>query len=207
MRPAPNYTLMYVTDPDAPGGLIGTALAAVRGGAGIVQLRDKRSGDAALAEAARALVSALAPFGVPLIVNDRIEVATASGAAGVHLGQGDESPAKARALLGPSALIGLSVEAPAHAAEADPAADYLGAGPLRATTTKPDAAAPLGLEGVAATIRLARRPVVVIGGVVADDAPELKAAGAAGLAVVSAIASAPEPEAAARALIEAWRRA
>ncbi|MFN3260892.1 MAG: thiamine phosphate synthase [Pikeienuella sp.] len=207
MRPAPDYTLMYVTDPDAPGGLIETALAAARGGAGIVQLRDKRSGDMALAEAARALVAALAPLGAPLIVNDRIGVAAASGAAGVHLGQGDECPAKARALLGPSALIGLSVETPAHAADADPAADYLGAGPLRATATKRDAAAPLGLEGVAETIRLARRPVVVIGGVVAADAPGLKAAGAAGLAVVSAIAASPEPETAARGLIEAWRRA
>lgn len=202
-----DYTLIYVTDPGAPGGLIETALAAARGGAGIVQLRDKTSGDVALAEAARALIAALAPLGVPLIVNDRIGVALASGAAGVHLGQGDESPEKARALLGPSALIGLSVETPAHAENADPAADYLGAGPLRATATKPDAAPPLGLEGVAAVVRIARRPVVVIGGVVAADAPALKAAGVAGLAVVSAIAAATDPEAAARGLADAWRRA
>ncbi len=207
MRPAPDYALTYVTDPAAPCGLVETAVRAARGGAGVIQLRDKAASDADVAAMARALIAALAPFGVPLLVNDRVGAAKAAGAAGVHLGQGDLSVSEARAALGPEALIGLTIETERQLGAVDwDAVDYLGASPLRATATKPDATAPLGLDGVARIVRGARRPVVVIGGVTAADAAPLKALGAAGLAVVSAIAGAADPEAAARALRDAWRR-
>ncbi len=202
-----NLSLYFVT-PDGAEDLEQLVAAAVRGGATLVQLRDKHRSDAELIPLARRLVAALEAQGVPLIVNDRIEVVLASGAAGLHVGQGDLGVAEARRRIGPDRLLGLSVEAPEHL-EALPlgVVDYVGAGPVRATASKPDHAPPIGFEGLARLVAAAPVPAVAIGGLGAGDARAVKAAGAAGMAVVSAIGAAADPEAAARALALEWRRA
>ncbi len=202
-RPRPDLRLMLVTDSAMIGarGLVDTVLAAVAGGATIVQLREKAQPDEALFPLARALCARLRPLGVPLVVNDRVAVARAAGADGVHLGQGDGDPAAARALLGPGAIIGRSVTDAAQASGIDPAVvDYVGLGPVFATATKPDANPPIGVAGVRAIVPLLPVPTVAIGGIDAGNAGAVIAAGAAGVAVVSAICAAVDPAAAAAAL-------
>jgi thiamine-phosphate pyrophosphorylase len=199
MRPSPDFSVYLVTDAAlcARIGVEATVHAAVAGGASLVQLRDKTAPDAELVELARALLAA----GAPLIVNDRVDVALASGADGVHVGQQDASPALVRARIGPDRILGLSIETEAQlTAMAPQIIDYIGVGPIRATSTKPDAAAPIGWDGFARIARAAPLPSVAIGGLRAGDGAQAVAAGAAGLAVVSAICSADDPEAAARAL-------
>lgn len=200
-RPLP-LGLYLVTDRPALCGrdLLDVVAQAVAGGAGMVQLREKTASTREFVELARAVAGLLKPLGVPLLVNDRVDVALAAGADGVHVGQDDMRPADVRALLGPDAIIGLSVtgEAEARAARDEPV-DYLGAGPVFATATKPDAGAPQGLSGLAAMVALAAVPVVAIGAITVANAASVLETGAAGLAVVSAVCSAPDPrEAAAR---------
>ncbi|TCP40409.1 thiamine phosphate synthase [Rhodovulum marinum] len=198
-------SVYFVTPDGAPDALV---LAAVRGGATMVQLRDKHAPDAAMIARARRLRARLAPLGVPLIVNDRLRVALAAAADGLHIGQSDGDPARIRAALGPRAILGLSIETGAQLAALSPGVvDYIGVGPVRATATKPDHAAPLGLDGLARIVRAAPVPAVAIGGVGAADIPDLKSAGCAGLAVVSAISAAPDPEQAARTLARTWSTA
>lgn len=199
--------IYVITDPAAPLPLREQALAAARGGAGAVQLRDKHARDVDLVDLARVLMADLRPFGVKLIINDRLEVALASGADGLHIGQGDGDPALARAGLGPGKLLGLSVETQAQGAVVPSCVDYIGVGPVRATATKPDHAAPVGMDGLAAILAGANCPAFAIGGIGPGDARAVKRAGAAGVAVVSAIVRAPDPEAATRALYEEWRQA
>jgi len=174
---------------------------AVAGGVGLVQLREKNTVTREFVALARALVTLLRPYGVPLLINDRVDVALAVGADGVHVGQEDMDPADVRALLGPEKIIGLSVtgEAETRAAQGMPV-DYLGAGPIFATTTKKDAGAPQGLDGLSTMLALAEVPVVAIGAINADNAGAVMARGASGVAVVSAICAAPDPRAAAASL-------
>jgi len=203
MAPAFDLSLYLVTDPrlTAARGLEATVAAAVRGGVTLVQLRDPAAHGRALVEQARALKAQLAPLGIPLIVNDRVDVAIASGADGVHLGQDDMAPADARALMGPDRILGLSVGNPAEYAASDLAGvDYLGVGPVKATGTKKDAGAAIGAAGIAAVRALTALPLVGIGGLDAPLAGEVIRAGADGVAVVSAICAAPDPEQAARTL-------
>lgn len=205
-----NLSLYFVT-PDgwaARGeSLEAMVLAAVRGGATMVQLRDKQTGDTEMTAAARRLKALLAPLGVPLIVNDRVEVMLASGADGVHIGQSDASPAETRRRIGADRLLGLSIETEAQlAAMPSGLVDYIGVGPLRTTASKTDAAAPLGIERLAGIVRAAQVPAVAIGGVGMEDIPALRSCGAAGIAVISAIAAADDPQASARALAEAWAK-
>ena len=182
-------------------GLRETVAAAVEGGATMVQLRHKNGPARALVEAGRALRALLAPRGIPLIVNDRVDVAQAIGAEGVHLGQDDLPPAVARAILGPRAIIGHSITAGPQLAAFDAAdVDYVGLGPVFPTGTKADAAPALGEAAFAAIRRQLRCPVVAIGGIDATNAARAIAAGADGVAVVSAICAAPDVRAAARAL-------
>lgn len=184
------------------------AQAAVRGGATAVQLRAKREDTATRIALARALRAALAGSGVPLIVNDDAEAALAAGTEGLHVGQDDMDPAAARALLGPDRVLGLSVETEAAAARVDPAVvDHVGAGPVFATPTKPDHKQPVGFDGLARLVAASPVPAVAIGGLRAGHAAAVLRAGAQGLAVVSAICAAPDPEAAARAIAEAVREA
>ncbi|RAP42690.1 thiamine-phosphate diphosphorylase [Rhodovulum viride] len=201
-----NTLAVYFVTPD--GASPDLVMAAVRGGASMVQLRDKRASDSDLVALARQLKPDLTRRGVPLIVNDRLAVVLASGADGLHVGQSDGDPRALRKALGPGRLLGLSVETLAQL-DAIPAGsvDYLGVGPVHATATKPDHAAPLGVDGLGRIVSSTALPCVAIGGLGVADAAGVKAAGANGMAVVSAISAAPDPAAAARALAEAWRSA
>lgn len=210
MKPPFDLSVYLVADPVAcgPRGVLNTVVAAVAGGATLVQLRDKQADDAVLIRLGRELRAALAGSGARLLVNDRVAVAAAIGADGVHLGQNDTSVTEARACLGSDAIIGYSARTPETARAVDPAlVDYLGVGPVFATATKPDHAPPLGFAGLAAVCAASPLPVVAIGGLQARWASEVRAAGACGLAVVAAICAAADPAAAARALTRAVRSA
>ena len=197
--------LHLVTDSALCGerGVLAVVEAAVRGGARVVQLREKTLPTRAFVERARALKALLQPLGVPLIINDRLDVALACGADGVHVGQEDLSPRDMRRWL-PDGLIGLSIERieQLDAAERLPV-DYYGASPVFATATKADAAPALGLEGLRALRARTARPLVAIGGIGEHNAAAVMAAGADALAVVSALCTAPDPEQAARRLCAA----
>lgn len=176
----------------------------------VVQLRAKERGARDQVTLACALAAAL-PAGVPLIVNDRVDVALAArargaGVAGVHLGQNDLDPTDARLLLGPDAVLGLSTSTAAQvrAACAAGVVDYLGLGAFRSTSTKPDAPAPLGLRGLSELVAHSTLPTVAIGGLDAPDASAVRGAGADGIAVVSAVCAAASPAAAAGRLRAAW---
>ena len=171
----------------------------------MVELREKTLPTRAFIDEARALKAMLAPLRIPLIVNDRADVALAVDADGLHVGQNDMPLTMARALLGPGRIIGLSIDALDQLAAADAqAADYLGIGPIFAQATKGDAAPPLGLDGLSAARRLSARPLMAIGGVDAGNARALREAGADGLAVGSAIVAAEDPQVATRAIAEAF---
>jgi thiamine-phosphate pyrophosphorylase len=173
--------------------------AAARGGATMVQLREKEATTRAFLEEARALKAMLAPLGVRFLVNDRLDVALAVDADGLHVGQSDMPVAEARRLLGPDKIVGLSITEPEQARAADAAAaDYLGVGPIYQQQTKDDASPPLGIDGLREIRRLTQKPIVAIGGLTPDNSAPLLAAGADGFAVVSAIVAADDPEAAAR---------
>ncbi len=192
----------------ARNGLVETVAAAVRGGVTAVQLRDKQASDAELIEQGRALKRLLTETKVPLIVNDRLAVAAASDADGLHLGQSDASVAEAREHLGSEAILGLSVQTREQLQAPElHLVDYLGVGPVFATPTKPDHSTPLGFEGLAAICAASPWPVVAIGGLGAQHAASVWSAGGAGMAVVSAICAAPDPEQATRDLAEACRAA
>lgn len=200
-------SVYLVTDPSAPLGVVDTVAAAARGGATMVQLRDKTLDDDDFVALGRALKRALAPHRTPLIVNDRYWTMKAIGAEGAHVGQSDADPATVRAEIGRAAILGLSIEAPPQVADVDwSLVDYLGAGPVNGTATKADAAPPMGLSGLRLVCAASQRPVVAIGGLDVADAARARAAGAQGVAVVSAICGAPDPEAAARAIRTAWER-
>jgi thiamine-phosphate pyrophosphorylase len=209
MRPAFDLSVYLITDPvlSGPRGVVATARAATAG-ATIVQLRDPRARTAQLVAEARALVALLRPMGIPLIVNDRVDVALAAEADGVHVGQSDMGCDDARALLGPDRILGLSITEEADLGRNNlSAVDYLGVGPVFATATKPDAAPPMGLAGLAAIRRRTGLPIVAIGGIGEANAASAVAAGAEGVAVVSAICAAPDPGAAARRLAAIVARA
>jgi thiamine-phosphate pyrophosphorylase len=193
---------MLVTDDRLIEGrdLLMLALAAERGGVTSVQVRLKKATARELAESVRGLLRALR---VPVIVNDRPDVALATGAAGVHLGPDDVAPALVRRIAPPGFLIGASVGSESEITAAG-AADYWGIGPWRATGTKADAGGALGPEGFARLIRLAgTTPGIAIGGVTPEDVPVVLRHGGKGVAVVSGILGQHDVEAAARRYVEA----
>lgn len=203
MKPGLDLRLMLVTDAamTARRGLLATVREAVAGGVTIVQLRDKEVSDDDLIALARALRAELAPLGVPLIVNDRPAVAKAAGTDGVHVGQDDGDPRAARQLLGPEAIVGLSVTRGSEVATADAGiVDYVGLGPVFASATKADAAPPLDLDGLRDVGAMLPVPFIAIGGIDSGNTGAIIAAGAVGIAVVSAICAAPDPRAAAAEL-------
>ncbi|EBA06573.1 thiamine phosphate synthase [Sagittula stellata] len=199
--------LCFVTEASAPAPVPDQATAAARGGAGWVQLRDKTSSDADLIPLAQRVIASLAPLGARLIVNDRVDVAIAAGAYGLHIGQGDGDPAAIRARIGPDMFLGLSIEHADQLAAVPKGVDYLGVGPVYATGSKPDHAAPIGLDGFAQIAARTALPCLAIGGLTTRDAAALKASGGAGMAVVSAISRAADMTGAARALCDSWRTA
>jgi len=194
---------MLVTDDALVAGrdLPGLARAAERGGATGVQLRLKRASARELSAAARLLRAAVR---VPVLVNDRLDVALAAGAAGVHLGPDDLPVELARRIAPAGFVVGASVGSPEETAAAR-GADYWGVGPWRVTGTKADAGEALGPEGFRRILALAGAiPCIAIGGVRPEDVGVVRAAGGAGVAVVSGILAAGDVEAAARRYAEAW---
>lgn len=203
--------IYLVTDTGLCGGREGvaaTAAAAATGGVRTVQLRDPSATTRELVALGRALRAALDPFGVPLIVNDRADVAIVVGAAGVHVGQRDLDPRDARALLGPQAHVGLSISSERELADALalPAGtvDLLGVGPIRDTPSKTDAAPAMGWDGLAAVCAASPVPAVAIGGISVADLATVARSGAVGAAVISAICGREDPESAARELVSSW---
>ncbi len=176
------------------------AEAAIRGGADVIQLRDKTSSSGALYQAALALRKLTREAKVPLIVNDRLDIALAVDADGVHVGQDDLPASVARRLLGPGRILGVSTETPAEALQAQKdGADYIGVGPIfEARGTKADAGDPKGPGMIAPIRRECRLPIVAIGGIKAENARSVREAGADAVAVISAIAGADDIEEAAR---------
>ncbi|MGZ8662462.1 MAG: thiamine phosphate synthase [Actinomycetota bacterium] len=180
------------------------AAAAIEGGATAIQLRAPELDDVALLPIAREIVDACRDAGVLCIVNDRVGVAMLAGADGVHVGQGD-APEAARASLGPDRVLGISVrDADQARAAAAAGADYLGV-TVWSTATKPEAVA-RGLDGLSTVAGVSPLPVVGIGGIDATNAAEVIHAGAAGVAVISAVVAATEPVTATRALRDAVDR-
>lgn len=178
---------------------VARAANAVRGGATMLQLRLKDENPRTIVEVAHALL-ALIPRSVPLIINDRVDVALAAGAAGAHLGADDLPVAAARRIAPPGFMIGASVGCDAEVAGSR-GADYVGIGPIFTTSSKPDAGAAIGPEEFTRLAALCGLPAVAIGGITSLNARDAIAAGANGVAVVSAIFDAADPEAAARELL------
>jgi thiamine-phosphate pyrophosphorylase len=208
-----DYSLYLVTDAELSRGrsLREIVTEAIRGGVTVVQYREKRAGTRRMIAEAQELCDLCRTYHIPVIINDRIDVALAVDAEGVHVGQEDMPAGLARKLIGPGRILGVSVENAAQARlAAAEGADYVGAGPIFATPTKPDASSPIGVEGLEEITRTCLLPVVAIGGVNATNVAAMIGAGAAGLAVVSAIVCAKSVEGAARELqqkIEEARRA
>ena len=195
--------LYLVTDQSLTRGrpLADVVAAAVQGGVSCVQLREKQSDTRAFMAQAVMLKTLLAPHGVPLVINDRIDIALACGAEGVHLGQSDIPVEVARRLLPAEVFIGWSVETADEVTQsAQLPVDYLGVSPVFATPTKTDTKTPWGLDGLRQVRAATALPLVAIGGIHAGNARELMRAGADGLAVVSALCSADQPALAAREL-------
>jgi thiamine-phosphate pyrophosphorylase len=200
--------LNAIVDPERAGGhkLADLARRLAEGGTTLVQLRDKLSETRAMVETARAIKAALAPFRVPFVVNDRVDVALAAGTDGVHVGADDMAVEDARRLLGPRAIIGISIKTVAEA-EAAPVdlIDYVGSGGVYVTLSKQQKNAPIGPAGLARIVDVFRRrapnlPLCGIAGIDDSNAAEVIAAGAGGIAVISALSLAPDPAAAARSL-------
>lgn len=198
--------LYLVTDRGLAGGrdIVDIVREAVAGGVTMVQLREKDCSTQEFVALGRELKTLLSSYDVPLIINDRVDVALACNADGVHIGQSDMPYETARRLLGPDKIIGLSVENMDEVIEANRLdVDYIGVSPVFATPTKTDTAIPFGLDGLREAVRLSRHPVVGIGGMNASTAADVMSCGADGIAVVSAIVAADSPGDAARELLDA----
>ena len=212
-RPPLDLSLYLVTDPVMchQFGLVETVSAAIAAGVSVVQLRDVDATDDELVGLGREVMAVLRGSGVPLILNDRVHLVGAIGAQGAHVGQGDLQVGQARAALGPAAYLGLSVQTIEQVVAAGEhpraAVDYLGVGPVWGTATKLDAAEPGGVQRLAQITSASRWPCVAIGGITCERLEQVRRAGAAGAAVVSAICGQPDVAAATRMLRAAWNAA
>jgi len=198
-----DYSLYLVTDRGLAGGRSNFEVvkAAVEGGATVVQLREKDCSTREFVQQALAIKDFLRNRRIPLIINDRLDVAQAVRADGVHLGQTDMPLEMAKEILGDSMIIGISAESLEDAIAAERGgADYLGVSPIYATPTKTDTAPPLGLAGLREIRKAVRLPLVGIGGLNRQNCAEVIRSGADGVALVSAIVAADDPEAAATVL-------
>ncbi len=191
-----DLSLYLVLDPDlcgGPAGMVRTAGIAAENGATVVQLRAPDWKKRQWLETAFELKAVLAPFSVPLIINDHVDIALAVDADGVHVGQDDLAVAETRRLIGPNKILGLSVSNAAELADVPADVDYLGVGPVYPTGTKLDAAAATGVAEFGQLVDAAELPVVAIGGINSGNLAPLFAAGAQGVAVVSAICGQSDP--------------
>jgi thiamine-phosphate pyrophosphorylase len=206
---ASRLALIVVTDPGVPAGLtlVEAVRAALRGGAPAIQLRAKDAPARAAAQLARELLAETRAAGALLFINDRVDIALAAGADGAHLGDEDLPLAAARRIVPPGFLLGMSADSVQLAREAErDGADYLGVGPVYGTASKADAGAPIGTARIAEVAAAVRIPSVGIGGIHAANAAPVVQAGAAGVAVISAVMHALDPEAATRAVIRSITR-
>ena len=189
MKPAINYSIYLVTDHNCLQGrdFLGCIENALQGGVTLVQLREKNVDGGIFLQRAVAVKNLCDKYNVPLLINDRIDVALACQAAGVHLGQDDIPPSSARAILGPDAIIGVSAHSceEALAAEKD-GADYLGVGAVFPTNSKDDASE-VGLNMLKEIRQISKLPIVGIGGINAQNYTQVRAAGAQGAAIISGI--------------------
>lgn len=175
--------------------------AAARGGAGMIQLREKDLTARELYDLGARLQSRLAPHGIPLLINDRLDVALALDTAGVHLAGHSLSPAQARRVLGPHKLIGVSTHSLDHARQAmHEGADFIVFGPVFETPSKVQYGAPQGLQRLAEVVANVTCPVIAIGGIDAASVPQILQTGAHGVAMIRAVLAAPDPCAAAQQL-------
>ncbi|MFZ2625585.1 MAG: thiamine phosphate synthase [Propionibacterium sp.] len=209
-RPELDLSVYLVTDTRMCGGtdaVVATTRQAARSGVTLVQLRDHQLPDDDFVTLGRQLVHALAGTGVPLLVDDRVHLVAPIGAQGAHVGQSDLGIAEARRILGPDAILGLTVQTREQLAAARALGpgliDYLGVGALHPTGTKPETGE-IGLARIASLIEVSPWPICAIGGVKAADAPDLAGIGCAGMSVVSAICGQPDAAAATRILKDAW---
>lgn len=196
--------LIVVTDPDCGAGrsVVQVVRAALRGGAPAIQLRMKDAPAREMADVARTLLAETRAAGALLFINDRVDVALAVGADGAHVGQDDLPMAAARGIVPPGFLLGVSAETTELAAQAEAdGADYVGVGPVYATGSKADAGDAVGTARITEVASAVRIPVVGIGGIAIGNAAAVMDAGAAGVAVISAVMRADDPEAAVRALL------
>lgn len=194
-----------VTDPDLAAGKDLSAIVeqAVKGGVSMVQIREKKASTLDFYQQALAIKKILRPYKVPLIINDRLDIALAVDAEGLHIGQSDLPYAIARQLLGKDKIIGLSVENIEQAKEANELdVDYIGLSPVFSTQTKEDIAKPLELEGIREIASFTKHPTVAIGGINKENTASILGAGADGVAVVSAIICSDTPELAAKELAD-----
>lgn len=188
----------------APGGLVERVEAALRGGVGAVQLREKDLDGGPLHELARALLPICRRFAAPLLVNGRIDVVLATDADGVHLPSDSFRAAEARSLLGPEKIVGVSTHSPAEVASAAAdGADYAIFGPIFATPSKESFGAPQGLERLRQAVAAAPMPLIAIGGITPERARDVYATGVAGVAAIGALLAQADTESAARAFLQA----
>jgi thiamine-phosphate pyrophosphorylase len=202
-----DLSLYAIIDPAVAGGRPLAELARlIADSATLVQLRDKHGSTRAMIEEARALTAVLAPLNIPLLINDRVDVALAVEADGVHIGQDDMSPADARLLLGRTAIIGLSIKTVEQAKDAPlKQLDYVAIGGVYGTTSKKATNPPIGIAGLRAIVRAVRArakdfPICAIAGINAGNAAEVIGAGADGVSVISALSLASDPAKAAQDL-------
>ncbi len=204
-----DYSLCLVTDQKLCRGreLIDVVMEAVAGGVSIVQIREKDSHTRDFLQLAAAIKKQLKNTNVPLIINDRVDVAIAAGADGVHVGQSDLPCSAVREMLGPDKIVGVSINTFDQITEAGKLdIDYLSLSPVFPTPTKPGTTPAFGIEGLKKARQMTSRPMMTIGGIDKNNLGDIIAAGMDGVAVVSAICSAPSPAAAARELLEIIRK-
>ena len=204
-----DLSLYLVTDSDICRGrdLASLVKSAVKGGVTIVQLREKEACTADFLELAKSLKTVLQEYNVPLIINDRLDIALAVDADGVHIGQSDMPYDVARRMLGHDKIIGLSVESMEDVAAANKLdVDYIGVSPIFSTPTKTNTKEPFGLDGTALAFKNSKHRIVAIGGINASNIKEVMNTGIEGVAVVSAILAADDVERAARELVELMKK-
>ncbi|MFZ1977797.1 MAG: thiamine phosphate synthase [Bacteroidota bacterium] len=197
MKHRHEFSLYLVTDRKLshPRTIEDVVRSAIKGGVSAVQLREKDCSTREYIASARRIHDILKPLNIPLIINDRIDVALAMNADGIHIGQSDMPYSDARKVMGTGAIIGLSIETMEQAFEAENLdVDYLGVSPIFSTSTKTDTAAGWGIEGLKALRAQSRHTLIAIGGINSSNAAAVMEAGADGIAVVSAICASPDPE-------------
>lgn len=199
--------LYFITDATAPISVRDQCLAAIAGGAKWIQFRNKTASDADFLATAKGLLPLVRARGAKLIINDRVDIAIAAQADGLHIGQSDGNPDDIRARIGNAMILGLSTHTLAQAQAAPASVDYIGVGPIFPTTSKADAEPAIGLDTLQAIVSASTLPCYAIGGIKARDVAAIKHTGATGISVISAISRAENPQHAAKHLIQTWENA